>query len=174
MSTERHAMKIEDLLKALEVNETGLSDDEGKRRLEEFSPNELVEKKRVTPLQIFLGQFTDVFVVMLLIAIGISVAIGELVDASIIGTIVFMFFVYEPLFTSKLCTLGQKLTGIRIRKHLASRKRISLPAAYARIFIKLTLGLISFFTIPVTKGKRAIHDFAVGSVVIYDKLQLAY
>ena len=94
-------MKIEDLLKALEVNETGLSDDEGKRRLEEFGPNELVEKKRVTPLQIFLGQFTDVFVVMLLIAIGISVAIGELVDASIIGTIVFMFFVYEPLFTSR-------------------------------------------------------------------------
>ena len=88
MSSERHALKIEDLLKALDATETGLTADEGIRRLEEFGPNELVEKKRVTPLQIFFGQFTDIFVIMLLIAIGISVAIGELVDASIIGAIV--------------------------------------------------------------------------------------
>lgn len=85
-----------------------------------------------------------------------------------IGIIVLMFFVYEPFCTSMLCTLGQKLTGIRVRR-IFTLRRISVPAAYLRIIVKLFLGLISFFTIPFTEDKRAIHDFAVGSVVILKK-----
>ena len=85
-----------------------------------------------------------------------------------IGIILFMFFVYEPIFTAYFCTLGQKATGIRIRK-LSSGKRISIFQAYLRIIVKILLGILSFFTIPFTKNKRAIHDFAVGSLVIYEK-----
>ena len=84
-----------------------------------------------------------------------------------ISLILSMFFVYEPLCTSKLCTLGQKLTGIRVRQ-FSSRQRISLLAAYGRILVKLILGLISFFTIPFSKGKRGLHDFAASSIVIFD------
>ncbi len=84
-----------------------------------------------------------------------------------IGIILFIFFVYEPIFTAFFCTLGQKITGIRIRK-LASGDKISLIQAYLRIVVKIILGVISFFTIPFTKDKRAIHDFAIGSIVIYD------
>lgn len=61
-----------------------------------------MERKRVTPLQIFLNQFKDIFVIMLLIAILLSVMIGwykstgashngaldEYVDAITIGAIV--------------------------------------------------------------------------------------
>ena len=84
-----------------------------------------------------------------------------------IGIILFMFFVYEPIFTTYFCTLGQKITGIRIRK-FSTRSRISLIQAYLRIIVKIFLGIFSFFTIPFTKNKRAIHDFAVGSLVIYE------
>ena len=69
MSTEWHAMEKERLVESLKSTEEGLSTEEAERRLQEFGPNELVEKKRVTPLQIFFGQFKDIFVIMLLIAI---------------------------------------------------------------------------------------------------------
>lgn len=55
--------------------------------------------------------------------------------------------------------------GVRVRKHV-TYARISLPAAYARIVVKIVLGIISFLTIPFTKDRRGIHDFAVDSVVI--------
>jgi uncharacterized RDD family membrane protein YckC len=85
-----------------------------------------------------------------------------------IGIILFMFFVYEPIFTAYFSTLGQKLTGIRIR-NFSSGNRISIIQAYLRIIVKIFLGIFSFFTIPFTRNKRAIHDFAVGSLVIYEQ-----
>lgn len=89
------------------------------------------------------------------------------IQAIRIALILSMFLIYEPLCTSKFCTLGQKVTGIRVRQ-FSSRQRISLLAAYGRILVKLFLGLISFFTIPFSKGKRGVHDFAASSVVIFD------
>ena len=74
-------------------------------------------------------------------------------------------FVYEPLFTSKLCTLGQKTMGIRIRK-FSNYQRLSFPVALLRVTIKGLLGLISLFSIIFSKDKRAIHDYASDSIVI--------
>jgi len=85
-----------------------------------------------------------------------------------VGIILFMFFVYEPIFTAFFCTLGQKITGIRIRK-ISTGEKISIIQAYMRIIVKIVLGIFSFFTIPFTKNKRGIHDFAVGSLVIHEK-----
>jgi len=85
-----------------------------------------------------------------------------------VAIIILLFFAYEPLFTSVFCTIGQKITGIRVRKR-GSLEHISILAAYIRIFIKVLLGFISFFTIIFSKDRRAIHDFAAGSVVIYKK-----
>ncbi|MDH5690148.1 MAG: HAD-IC family P-type ATPase, partial [Candidatus Bathyarchaeota archaeon] len=90
MNPQWHSMEKKKLLESLKATEAGLSTEEAERRLQEFGPNELVERKGVTPLQIFLGQFKDIFVIMLLIAIGISVAINEIVDAATIGAIVFL------------------------------------------------------------------------------------
>ncbi len=84
-----------------------------------------------------------------------------------LALILAIFFIYEPFCTSKFCTIGQKLTGIRIRQ-ISALQRISLLSAYGRILVKLTLGLISFFTIPFTKWKRGLHDFAASSIVIFD------
>ncbi|OGW26198.1 MAG: hypothetical protein A2X59_03110 [Nitrospirae bacterium GWC2_42_7] len=84
-----------------------------------------------------------------------------------IALVVSIVIIYEPLFTSKLCTLGQKLTSIRVRD-AGSRQKISLVSAFVRSFVKLILGIISFFSIPFTRKKRGVHDFAASSVVIFN------
>jgi Ca2+-transporting ATPase len=96
---EWYATNIQDILKYQQTDENGLSTIEVEDRIKKFGYNELVEKKRITPLQILLNQFKDIFVIMLLFAIVISVAIGwynssggdsmtEYVDAITIGAIV--------------------------------------------------------------------------------------
>ncbi|MDG6223156.1 MAG: cation-translocating P-type ATPase [Candidatus Bathyarchaeota archaeon] len=96
MSSEYHSMEKKELLESLKVTEKGLTTEEAERRLKEFGPNELVEKKKISPLQIFLGQFKDIFVIMLLFAMAVSLIIAfthdgsEYVDAATIGAIIFL------------------------------------------------------------------------------------
>ena len=90
---------------------------------------------------------------------------SEISDYIRVGVICFMFFAYEPICTSQFCTIGQKLAGIRIRK-ASNLEKISIPAAYLRIIVKIVLGFISLLAIVFTKDRRAIHDFAAGSIVI--------
>ncbi|KYH42131.1 MAG: ATPase [Candidatus Bathyarchaeota archaeon B63] len=72
MTEPFHSKEIKDVLQALDVTENGLTSEEAQARLEKHGPNVLQEKKRVGPLQIFLRQFQDIFVLMLLAAIIIS------------------------------------------------------------------------------------------------------
>ena len=74
--------------------------------------------------------------------------------------------VYEPLSMTIGCTLGNYLMKIRVKRHSDSNKRINLLQAYVRFVIKILLGWISFLTIHSNKERRAIHDFAAGSVMI--------
>lgn len=76
---------------------------------------------------------------------------------------------YEPLFTSKFCTLGQKIMGIKIRKAVDYR-RLNYPAALLRFIIKWIFGFISLFIIIFSKERRALHDYASGSIVVYSSL----
>jgi uncharacterized RDD family membrane protein YckC len=87
-----------------------------------------------------------------------------------VGLILFLFFAYEPLLTSQLCTLGQKIMRIRVRKY-PSMERISIPMAYTRIIVKGLLGILSFFTLPFSQNRRAIHDMAARSIVIFSDKQ---
>lgn len=121
-------------------------------------------------LRRYFATFIDGMVVLIALIMISYILQGEsnLSTSLRVAVILFVFFVYEPICTSRFCTVGQKLTGIRVRKRFLHR-RISIPAAYLRIIVKVFLGIISFFSIPFTKNKRAIHDFAVGSVVIFKK-----
>ena len=84
-----HAMDAEETLKALNGTATGLSQAEAQRRLAEYGPNELKKEKRASPIKLFLEQFTDILIVILLIATALSVAVGEIIDAVVIIAIVF-------------------------------------------------------------------------------------
>jgi uncharacterized RDD family membrane protein YckC len=79
---------------------------------------------------------------------------------------VLILFVYEPVLTSRLCTIGQRLTGLRVRRYGNPGERIGVLAAYVRFAVKILLGAISFLTLGFTKEKRAIHDLAAGSIML--------
>lgn len=77
-----------------------------------------------------------------------------------------LWAVYEPLFVSLGCTLGQYIKGIRVRSFHDPAKKIGFIRAFIRQILKTCLGWLSFLTIHMNKEKRAIHDFGSGSVVI--------
>ncbi|MDK2820714.1 MAG: P-type Ca2+ transporter type [Clostridia bacterium] len=77
---------------ALEILNTdakqGLSSDEAKRRLEKVGFNLLKSKAKVSPYQIFLAQFKDFMIFVLLAATAVSAFLGEIADAITIVAIV--------------------------------------------------------------------------------------
>jgi Ca2+-transporting ATPase len=84
-----HSQTINELVKQLSTDaERGLSAEEAARRLAEGGPNELKEKPRPSFLVLLFNQFKNFLIVILLVAAGISVALGEYVDASVIVAIV--------------------------------------------------------------------------------------
>ncbi len=91
-----HALEVETVLSRVDVTETGLDSDEVAHRLAEYGPNELVEDDTVSPLNLFVSQFTGPLVLLLFAAAGLSLAIGLLpgrepgyTDAALIFLIVF-------------------------------------------------------------------------------------
>ncbi len=58
-----------DVLKFFKTSEEGLSDKEAKRRLEKYGANIIQEEKRKSKLRIFLGQFNN-FMIILLLVVG--------------------------------------------------------------------------------------------------------
>ena len=68
----------------------GLTEKEAAERLKAQGENTLGESRRTGPMRIFLGQFRDVMVMILLGATVVSVLLGELSDAVTIILIVFL------------------------------------------------------------------------------------
>jgi P-type Ca2+ transporter type 2C len=83
-----HALTPEEAMAELKTGEKGLTVQEAQTRLVTYGLNELQKKKGKSPIKLFLSQFTDVLMIILLIATGLSLAIGETVDALIILAIV--------------------------------------------------------------------------------------
>ena len=127
----------------------------------------IMEYEYPTLVRRYLASLIDsVFIMVMIFAVSyLFQSEQKTIEKIRVAVILFMFFVYEPFCTSFFCTLGQIIMGIRIRRHI-SLERISLPLAYLRIIVKIILGLISFFTVPFAKERRAIHDFASDSIVV--------
>ena len=83
-----HSQSAEEVLAKLGSATTGLSAQEAAQRLATNGPNELKEGKRISPLQIFLGQFKSLIVWILIAAGVISGVLGEGMDAIAILAIV--------------------------------------------------------------------------------------
>jgi uncharacterized RDD family membrane protein YckC len=74
--------------------------------------------------------------------------------------------IYEPLCTSLGATIGNSAKNIRVKRINNITKRINFIQALFRYLLKISLGWISFVSIHFNAEKRAIHDLAVGSVMI--------
>jgi P-type Ca2+ transporter type 2C len=83
-----HSHSAEDVLAQLGSAATGLSGTEAAQRLAADGPNELREGKRISPLQIFLGQFKSLIIWILIVAGVVSGVLGKVVDAIAILAIV--------------------------------------------------------------------------------------
>src|SRR5688572_29969329 len=87
--TAWHAADLVAVLDQLQVNpRRGLAGDEVRRRLEIHGPNELKREEQRSPFGLFLGQFKNILIVILLLATVLSALLGEMVDAGIILAIV--------------------------------------------------------------------------------------
>ncbi len=117
MDSAWHSKKSEQVLDELKVGPEGLDEQEVQNRLAKYGYNELIAKKKTTPLQIFLSQFKDVFVIMLLVATAVSFAIGENIDGAIIATIVI------------LNSIVGFITEYRSEKAIEAMKKLTAPKA---------------------------------------------
>lgn len=86
-----HILTGEEICKELKVDpEKGLNDKEVNRRLAEWGYNTLAVKKGVNPVFLFLGQFKDFMVIVLMVATLISGMLGEIADAVTILAIILL------------------------------------------------------------------------------------
>ena len=83
-----HLKDIEAILKELKTSPQGLTSEEARARLERYGPNELEEKKKRHPLMMFIDQFRDFMILVLIAAAVISGFIGEASDTIAIVVIV--------------------------------------------------------------------------------------
>ncbi len=79
---------IEEILKQYSTQKEGLSISEANARLKKYGPNKLKEQKKNSPLKLFLSQFIDVLIFMLIIAAIASYMIGNHLDAIVILVVV--------------------------------------------------------------------------------------
>ncbi len=90
MSQNYYQLPVDEVLKAFRTSLQGLSTEEAQRRLKEYGPNEVVREKKKSPLALFLSQFTNFLVVVLIIAGLISAYLGDYVESIAIFAIVLM------------------------------------------------------------------------------------
>ncbi len=84
------------------------------------------------------------------------------------GTFIFIFGLYDPTMTSLFGgTLGHRSMGIRVSRKSDHGKNVAFPLALIRYVVKAMLGWLSLLTVGSSKARLAIHDMAVGSVVLY-------
>ncbi|HEY5561103.1 MAG TPA: magnesium-translocating P-type ATPase [Clostridiaceae bacterium] len=83
-------MPIEDVMKELKTSKDGITNDEGKKRLETFGLNAMEVKKKDSVLSLFLSQFKSPIILILFFAIGLSFFLRDTLDAFIILAIVLM------------------------------------------------------------------------------------
>ena len=83
-----HQKEIDDIKKELGVSAQGLSSADAERLLLRFGPNELTEKEKKGVFTMFLDQFRDFMIMVLIAAAVISGVIGEASDTIAIIVIV--------------------------------------------------------------------------------------
>jgi Ca2+-transporting ATPase len=66
----------------------GLPGEEVTRRIEKYGLNELKKEEKISLFSLFVNQFKNILIIILLAAIALSALVGEVVDAAIIAVIV--------------------------------------------------------------------------------------
>ena len=113
-----YTLTAQDTCKALKTTDKGLSNHEAEQRLHKYGFNELKKEKYISPWKILFQQFTSPLVWILLVALIISIILGEKIDAIVIALIVILNallgFVQE-FKAEKAIEALQKLTSLKAK-----------------------------------------------------------
>ena len=111
---------------------------------------------------------TVVLILNILIVSTLFSAFENVPDIARIIAFIFIFILYDPIFTSSFGgTVGHMVIGIRVKRESNIEKNILFPLAIIRFVTKTLLGWISLITVTSSKKSKAIHDSIVGSIVVY-------
>ena len=75
---------MSDILSKYDTSLEGLGQSEVQKRQKKYGPNEIVEKKPAPLIVLFLSQFVDILIGLLIVAAIASFLIGDLIDAGVI------------------------------------------------------------------------------------------
>jgi Ca2+-transporting ATPase len=125
-----HSKTLQEVMSELNVTSTGLTVHDAQERLLVHGPNELKKEKGKSPLRLLLGQFTNILMIILLIAIGLSFAVGEAADALIILAIVIASAVlgFTQEYRSEKAIEALKKMTAPTASVLRDGKEIKIPA----------------------------------------------
>ena len=88
--TDYYRKSSEEVMKTLGVTDQGLSHEEVQQKREEYGFNELEEAKRKSTMRVFLEQFKDFLVIILIVAAVISAFLGEMESTIVIMIVVIL------------------------------------------------------------------------------------
>ena len=106
-----------ELLSGLQSGESGLSAKEAAQRLAKYGPNELHEGGKKSTARIFLEQFLDFLVIILIIAAVVSAALGDVESTVVILAVITMNAILGTVQT------------VKAEASLDSLKQMSAPTA---------------------------------------------
>lgn len=83
-----HTIGIREVLYSLKTSRTGLSGEEVEKRLPQFGINQIPEEKKYSRFQLFLSQFHDSLIYILILAFFVSLALRNYIDAIFIAIVI--------------------------------------------------------------------------------------
>ena len=127
---EYYAIKINEVLSLLKTADDGLPNIEAKKRLEKDGYNELKKGKKANSFILFMNQFKDFLILLLVFATLISIAIGEFIDAAAMFSIVMLSAILgfsQEYRAEKAIEALQKISAPNA-KVIRNRKEMKIPA----------------------------------------------
>ncbi|WP_342574606.1 cation-translocating P-type ATPase [Solibacillus sp. FSL K6-1781] len=115
--TEYYQASVQEVMKKLDVTQYGLNDYEVRGRQKKYGYNELKEGKQKNIFQVFLEQFQDFLVLILIVAAIVSIFLGDM-DSSIVILVVII-----------LNAILGTVQHARAEKSLNSLKEMSAPVS---------------------------------------------
>jgi len=125
-----HNKNIKDIFRELKTREGGLSQEEAEFRMKKYGANELKVKKKTPMWMYFLYEFTDLMVMILIIAAVIALIAGEFKDAIVILVIVLINAIIgfvQKFKAEKAIEALQKMVAPTARV-IRNNKEIQIPA----------------------------------------------
>lgn len=85
--------KVEEIYKELNTSINGLTEEEASKRLEKYGENKLAERKKKSNFIIFLNQFNDLMIILLIFASVFSAVISYIQKESYVDSVIILIIV---------------------------------------------------------------------------------